>query len=168
MGNNTKKFQNVCSHSEIKSGDLIAWTTIDSFYLKVVRLFTFSEYTHVGVAIVEEDGSIYVVEANRPKVEKNRLDKRLPIYHIPMNVEMNEEAVMLLESYIGKEYSVLQAALSYVNIYINDDKWYCTELAYDFYNKLGFEFKQRLTPTKFIKQAVAKYGKSLNYIESIK
>lgn len=160
-------YHNSCDHKDIKSGDLIAWTKIDSFYLKIVRLFTFSEYTHVGVALVEPDGTIYVVEANRPKVEKNKLDIRLPIYHIPMNVKMTKKSEKLLESYIGKEYSVLQAALSYINIYINDDRWYCTELAYDFYKEQGYEFKKRLTPTKFIKQAVSNYGKELNYIESL-
>ena len=162
-----KKYHNACDHNVIKSGDLIAWTRIDSFYLKVVRLFTFSEYTHVGVALVEPDGTIYVVEANRPRVEKNKLDKRLPIYHIPMNVKVDKKAIKLLDSYIGKEYSVVQAALSYINIYIDDEKWYCTELAYDFYKEQGFDFKKRLTPTKFIKQAVSKYGKELNYIESL-
>lgn len=161
-------YHNTCNRSEIKSGDLIAWTSLSSFYLKIVRLFTFSEYTHVGVAIVDEDGTIHVVEATRPKVEMNKLDKRMPIYHIPMNVDMTKEAVDLLQSYVGKKYSVLQAALSYINVYIDDDKWYCTELAYDFYNKLGYEFKKRLTPTKFIKEAVSKYGKELNYIESIR
>lgn len=162
------KYHNICEHKDIKSGDLIAWTSADSFYLKVVRLFTLSEYTHVGVAIVEENGDIFVVEANRPRVEKNKLNMRLPIYHIPMDIEMTPKAVELLHSYIGKKYSVLQAALSYINVYINDDKWFCTELAYDFYNELGIPFKKRLTPTKFIKQAVSKYGKSLNYIESIR
>ena len=163
-----KKYHNVCNHNEIKSGDLIAWTTVNSFFLKAVRLFTLSEYTHVGIAIVEDDGSIYVIEANRPTVEKNLLDKRLPAYHVPMKVNMNKEAIQLLHSYIGKKYSVLQAALSYINIYIDDDKWYCTELAYDFYIKQGYDVRKRLTPTKFIKEAVYNYGKELNYIESIR
>ena len=150
----------------ISSGDLIAWTNTDSFYLKIVRLFTLSEYTHVGVAVVE-NGEIYVVEANRPKVEKNKLSVRTPIYHIPMDVDFTKESSELLHSYIGKKYSVLQAALSYIGVYINDDKWYCTELAYDFYDKLGFKFKKRLTPTKFVKQAITNYNKQLNYIESV-
>lgn len=150
----------------IESGDLIAWTSTDSFYLKIVRLFTLSEYTHVGVAVVE-NGEVYVVEANRPKVEKNKLSRRTPIYHIPMGVEYTPEANELLHSYIGKKYSVIQAALSYIKVFIDDDKWYCTELAYDFYNKLGLEFKKRLTPTKFVKQAIQNHKKKINYIESV-
>lgn len=161
-------YHNTCNRSEIKSGDLIAWTSLSSFYLKVVRLFTFSEYTHVGIAVVDDDGTIHVVEATRPRVIMNKLDDRMPIYHIPMKVDMTKEAKELLQSYIGKKYSVLQAALSYINIHIDDDKWYCTELAYDFYSKLGYKFKKRLTPTKLIKEAVSKYGKELNYIESIR
>ncbi len=147
----------------IKSGDLIAWTSNKGFYNKLIRLATLSEYTHVGIAIIE-NGKLYVVEATRPVVRKVELSNRSPFYHIPMGVVVDTKLTSILNQFIGKKYSMLQAMLSVFNIYINDDKWYCTELCYEFYLKAGIEFDKRLTPTKFVKQAIS-YGNVINNIE---
>ena len=152
------------SFKDIKSGDLIAWTNTDSIYSKLIRLFTLSEITHVGIAI-EEDGVLYVVEAVSPAIRKVPLVDRLPFLHLPMDVEMTDYLTDTLNSYIGKEYSKLQAVLSLFNIYIDDDLWYCTEKAYDFYSKAGIEFDKRLTPTRFFKQAMMR-SKRVNNIEA--
>lgn len=154
------------NNRDIRSGDLIAWTKSNGFFNNIIRLFTLSEYTHVGIAVVEDDG-VYVVEAIRPRTAKSRLDVKVPFYHIPMGVDFSTDDYNLLHEYIGKRYSTLQAALSWINVHIDDDKWYCTELAYDFYSKLGLHFNKKLTPTKFIKQAITKYQKRLTYIESL-
>lgn len=150
---------------DIKSGDLIAWTGTKGFYNKLIRLATLSEYTHVGIAVIE-NGKLYVVEATRPVVRKVELSGMTPFYHIPMGVVVDTVLTKVLEDFIGKKYSLLQAALSVFNIYINDDKWYCTELCYEFYKKAGYEFDKRLTPTKFVKQAVS-YGDVINNIEIV-
>lgn len=148
---------------DIKSGDLIAWTGRRGFYNQLIRLVTLSEYTHVGIAVIE-NGKLYVVEATRPVVRKVELASKTPFYHIPMGVVVDTVLTNLLEQFIGKQYSMLQAMLSVFNIYINDDKWYCTELCYEFYKKAGIEFNKRLTPTKFVRQAIS-YGNVINNIE---
>lgn len=150
---------------DIKSGDLIAWTSNKGFYNKLIRLVTLSEYTHVGIAVIE-NGKLYVVEATRPVVRKVELVGRAPFHHIPMGVVVDTVLSKVLKDFIGKEYSIVQAALSVFNIYINDDKWYCTELCYEFYKKAGIEFNKRLTPTRFVKQAIS-YGNVINNIEII-
>jgi hypothetical protein len=149
---------------DIKSGDLIAWTSNKGFYNKLIRLTTLSEYTHVGIAVIE-NGKLYVVEATRPVVRKVELSSRTPFYHIPMGVIVDTVLTKVLEDFIGKQYSIIQAMLSVFNIYINDDKWYCTELCYEFYKKAGIEFDKRLTPTKFVKQAIS-YSDVINNIEN--
>lgn len=148
---------------DIKSGDLIAWTNNTGFYNKLIRLVTLSEYTHVGIAIIE-NGKLYVVEATIPVVRKVELASKTPFFHIPMGVVVGTGLTNVLQQFIGREYSILQAMLSVFNIYINDDKWYCTELCYEFYKKAGIVFDKRLTPTKFVRQAIS-YGNVINNIE---
>ena len=148
---------------DIKSGDLIAWTSNKGFYNKLIRLVTLSEYTHVGIAVIE-NGKLYVVEATRPVVRKVELVGRAPFHHIPMGVVVDTVLSKVLDDFIGKEYSIVQAALSVFNIYINDDKWYCTEQCYEFYKRAGIEFDKRLTPTKFVRQAIS-YSNVINNIE---
>lgn len=148
---------------DIKSGDLIAWTGTKGFYNKLIRLVTLSEYTHVGIAVIE-NGKLYVVEATRPVVRKVELSGRTPFHHIPMGVIVDTKLNSILNQFIVKKYSIVQAMLSIFNIYINDDIWYCTELCYEFYLKAGIEFDKRLTPTRFVKQAIS-YGNVINNIE---
>lgn len=150
---------------EIKSGDLVTWKGKGGFFNNIIRLFTLSEYTHVGIAVVEEDG-VYVVEAVRPFVRKIKLSERTPLQVIPMKVEYDNELDNFLTSTIGRRYSILQAALSFLNIYIDDDNWYCTELGYEFYSKVGISFDKHLTPTRFIRQAIA-YSGVMYYIDSL-
>lgn len=154
-----------CSNSEIKSGDLIAWTG-SSFLGKLVRVFTMSEYSHVGIVVEEADG-LYVIEAARPVVRKSKLTGREPMYHIPLDVDFTPEAYVRLHASVGDKYSMLQAALSFIGLYIDDRKWYCTELAYDFYvNSANFAINKRLTPTEFVSEMLNKYGSQINYIGS--
>lgn len=150
---------------DIKSGDLIAWTNTKGFYNKLIRLVTLSEYTHVGIAVIE-NGKLYVVEATRPVVRKVELVGRAPFHHIPMGVVVDTVLSKVLKDFIGKEYSMVQAALSVFNIYIDDDKWYCTEQCYEFYKRAGIKFNKRLTPTRFVKQAIS-YSNVINNIEII-
>ena len=145
-----------------KSGDMIAKAGT-SFLAKIVRLVTLSNFSHVGVVIVEDDG-VFVVEADRPVVKKTPIEELYPLYHIPMGMEeVSDDLKHSLESHIGSRYSIFQAALSFFNIYIDDDRWYCTEIAYEFYTKAGFDVKEKLTPTKFIKE-VLKIRNVVRYI----
>lgn len=149
---------------DIKSGDLIAWSSKKGFYNNLIRVVTLSEYTHVGIAIIE-NGKLYVVEATRPVVRKVELSGRTPFHHIPMGIDITDDLIDTLNQFIGKKYSTIQAMLSVFNIYINDDNWYCTELCYEFYSKANIKFEKRLTPTRFVKQAIS-YGNVINNIET--
>ncbi len=150
---------------DIKTGDLIAWSTRTGLYNKLIRLFTLSEYTHVGVAVIIDD-ELYVVEAVIPSVRMVKLNTRTPFQHIPMGVREEDNDLDYLYDFIGKKYSRLQAILSMFDIYINDDKWYCSELCYEYYKRVGIGFEQHLKPTDFVRQAIKK-SKEINYIESL-
>lgn len=149
----------------IKSGDLVTWKGRKGFINNIIRLFTLSEYTHVGIAVVEDD-DIYVVEAVSPCIRKIKLSGRTPFQVIPMNVNYDITLDNFLNSIIGRRYSMIQAILSFFNIYIDDDNWYCTELGYEFYSRVGVKFDKNLTPTRFIRQAMVYSGISY-YIDSL-
>ena len=64
---------------QIKSGDLLAWShrgfrSWHDFKVQAVRLFTQSEYSHVGIAWVV-GGRVFVIEAVEPRVRIFPLSK---------------------------------------------------------------------------------------------
>ena len=97
-------------HSNISSGDLIVFsatkirTTYDLLSY-IVRLFTMSEYNHVGIAWVIGDSNL-IVEAQVPEVKISPLKKLGSFYHIPMGIDFNDNA-------LGRIASSLNNAISY-------------------------------------------------------
>jgi hypothetical protein len=102
----------------IKSGDVMAWghRRMKSWYdlkIMLVRLFTMSEYTHVGLAIVM-GGRVWVLEAVTPKVRLVPLSNLLPCYHIAGS-GISEDQIELGLAWIGREeieYSEMEAVRS--------------------------------------------------------
>lgn len=144
----------------IQSGDLLAWSTkgikqpID-IICHIVRIFTKSEYDHVGIAW-KIGGRLFVIDAVPPTVRIFPLEKKLPFYHIPMNVEWNPKAESLLLSKIGDKYSVWQAFLSYFKKPNEDNQWQCAELVNDFYKSVGINLEDAFTPTAVVSKALEK------------
>lgn len=101
---------------EIKSGDVLAWShrKLKSWYdLKVmfVRIFTMSEYTHVGVAIVL-GGRVWVLESVTPHIRLIPLSNALPCYILQSNEITSDADIEKGLSLVGKEdinYSQLEA-----------------------------------------------------------
>lgn len=152
----------------IKSGDLIVWNRESGIYSTLIKIATLSEFTHVGIAVEEDDG-IYIIEALPPVVRKIKMDLRTPFMYIPMNVEFDAFDYEYLHSFIGRKYSKLQAVLSLLDIYINDDKWYCTEMAYEYYyrHKMDLNIDKHLTPTRFVDSILYQSNKSLIAVNKI-
>lgn len=91
---------------QIETGDVLAWThrgwgSWYSFKIQLVRLFTRSEYSHVGIALVM-GGRVWVLEAVTPGVRLVPLSNLLPCYHLTgngMSVEQVEAGLAL----VGKD-----------------------------------------------------------------
>jgi hypothetical protein len=116
----------------IKSGDILAWshTKLRSWYdLKIwmVRLFTQSEYTHVGTAWVIGD-RVFVIEAVMPLVRIYPLSKLGDFYHLPLGVAWTKETEALALSYVGHKYSQAQAIRAPFGKPPKDSLWQCAEL----------------------------------------
>ncbi|MDD4242703.1 MAG: hypothetical protein PHG08_00180 [Bacilli bacterium] len=121
--------------SKIKSGDVLAWTHKEwgSWYnlqIQAVRMFTRSEFSHVGIAWVVDE-RVFVIEAVVPKVRVYLLSDEVPCYWMPCGESYWNEIVEKTSlSYVGQKYSKWQAILAAINKLKCgvDAKWECAEL----------------------------------------
>lgn len=116
----------------IKSGDVLAWTHRGwgSWYdlkLQLVRMWTRSEFCHVGVAWVVGD-RVFVLEAVSSGVRIMPLSNLLPCFWIKRG-EWNGVFLQRALKEIGKPYSTWQAILGGFGLLkgADDDKWQCAE-----------------------------------------
>lgn len=158
-------------HSNIKSGDLLVFsatkirTTYDLLSY-IVRLFTMSEYNHIGIAWVIGDRNL-IVEAQVPEVKISPLKKLGSFYHIPMDVDFTDEALEILLDKVGQKYSYLEAIRAYFkkNDH-NNDEWICVDYVKYFYESIGIDIGDVHTPSDVVTNIVKSLGKTLLYVEN--
>lgn len=139
---------------QIKSGDLLAWSTHQAkgfrrFVNNLIRVFTMSEFSHVGIAWVIGD-RVFVIEAVSPTVRIFPLSKKVPFYHIDMGLNIDDDHVNYLLSRVGESYSILQAIQAYFGKPKEDKVWQCAELCTSFYRKSGLAIKNSWTPSALV------------------
>lgn len=151
-----KKYSEV--RPTIRSGDLLIWSTrevksITDFLMQIVRVFTKSEYDHVGVAWVIGE-RVFVIEAVIPVVRIFPLSSLLPFYYISTNSVWSEETEKFALEQIGQKYSISQAIESFFNKPNLDDTWHCAELVHAIYNKEGIDLGEVYTPSALVLKAM--------------
>lgn len=119
----------------IKSGDVLAFShrKLRSFYdlkIMLVRLFTLSEYSHVGLAIVM-GGRVWILEAVTPRIQLVPLSNLLPCY-VVSGTKMTPYEVNAALNWVGRadiEYSQFEAIKGYLGVNNrNDGAIQCEEL----------------------------------------
>ncbi len=159
------------SRSEIQSGDLLAWShrkwgSWYDFQVQMVRLFTQSEYCHVGTAW-SIGGRVFVLEAVGAGVRLFPLSHLVPFYHLPTSNQWpwNIKAEKFALAQLGKSYSKWQAVAAFLGVLKDgsDDKWECAEYAKAILGKCGLELTCNSTPTAIV-QAVMEKGVPVRYI----
>lgn len=155
--------------SSIKSGDLLVWKvtsnkTISKITSTIIRLFTLSEYTHVGIAWYIGN-RLFVIEACSAGIRLLPLSQCTSFYHIPMYVNWKAEYENALLSEIGTSYSYIDAIKGYLKILKpnGNNSWQCAELANYFYKVTGRDYEDNLTPSTLV-SAVLNDGHSLTYV----
>lgn len=159
----------VDQRSKIRSGDLLAWShtgwkTWRDIKIELVRFFTQSEYSHVGVAWVI-GGRVFVIEAVEPMVRIYPLSKLGNFYHIPMDTEwkLTTEEYALL--HVGDDYKQLQAIKAYFVSLGKDSTVECAALAIAILDKEGIDLGEMATPSAVVKAALM-LDKQLTYVTS--
>ena len=158
----------------IKSGDLLAWSggswkNLHDIEVNIVRIFTMSEYSHIGVAWVT-GGRVLVVEAVVPYIRIYPLSKSyMPFYWFPLNLTWSNEAEERLLSRVGEPYSKWEAIKAFFRKNNDDNhEWECVEQAIDTLSIIDSRFNYvQATPTKIVEFIQEKYNAPSNMITKI-
>lgn len=151
----------------IRTGDLLVWNQSYSeskFWLKLVRFATMSEFGHVSVAIREQDGSLWHIEAVQPYIRCVKVPDNASFYILPVSRKIDKEITteFFLDK-IGKKYSMMDALRSYLGyVTKDDDTWQCAELSKEFYESMGLVLPMRsVTPSRLVRSLMDNYHLSL-------
>ena len=152
----------------IRSGDVLAWSHrgIHSWHdLKIwfVRMFTRSEYSHVGTAWVVGD-RVFVIEAVMPKVRIYPLSKLGDFYWLQMGAYWRKATETLALSFVGDDYSQVQAMVSPFITPPKDDRWECAELVATVARQDSIDLGHAFTPSAIV-LAAQKRGAQLLFVE---
>ena len=140
----------------IKTGDLLAWsaggwTNWHDIQISLVRMFTQSEFSHVGMACVFGE-RVFILEAVGQGVRLYPLSKELPFYYLSRPRELSEKALNYAFEQLGERYSKWQAIKSFFGAITigSDDEWECAEYIMSIYGVDGEHIPVNATPTKLI------------------
>lgn len=145
------------ARAQIRSGDLIAWThrAWASWYdlqVQAVRVFTRSEYCHVGIAWVVA-GRVFVIEAVTPRVRIFPLSRLLPFWLVTTRAPWRPVAEEFALAQVGQPYSKWQAIKSYFGRPDADQLWQCAELARAILLQDGIDLGEQVTPSAIVYSA---------------
>jgi hypothetical protein len=119
------KDQYVAYRHEVKSGDVLAWS-YDSVYSKIIKWWTNSEYSHVGIALSYAD-RLFVIEALQGKgVVITPLSNKKEFYHFKTNADWDLIKDKAFKQ-VGKPYSFLDAVLAGLKLKLTSKGWQCAE-----------------------------------------
>jgi hypothetical protein len=158
-----------CARPTIVSGEVLAWSHrgFKSFYdakIQLVRFFTRSEYSHVGIAWVV-GGRVLVIEAVTPLVRIYPLSKLGSFYRLSDPVAWTPEVETFALSHVGQGYSQWQAIKAFFGIAVDTDGLaQCAELVRGIIRESGVPCEVDATPTTIV-QFLLERGATLQYIE---
>lgn len=141
----------------IRSGDILAWSHRGwkSWYdikIQFVRIFTRSEYSHVGTAWVIAE-RVFVIEAVQPKVRIYPLSSLGEFYWLEMNADWSDTTLEYALSKVGQDYSQLQAIIAPFDEPTDDNKQQCAELTARIARIDGIELGIIYTPSAIVREA---------------
>ncbi len=158
------------ARQKIRSGDLLAWSHRGwgSWYdlqVQAVRVFTRSEYCHVGIAWVV-GGRVFVLEAVSAGVRIFPLSRLLPFYWLPLGAAWSETIEEIALSHVGERYSRWQAVLAGLGLLApgEDRAWQCAEYAGMVLMSAGRDLDCDWTPSGLV-LAAQRQGAPLHYLE---
>jgi len=155
--------------NDLKDGDIAIYEIRPKFKFSsilalCVSIFTLSKIVHVGI-VREINGELYLLEAQYPSVRNIPISQNPPTHAIKVRYSPDEYINGILDESIGKPYSIYQAICSVFGYYIDDDKWYCTEIAYEYIDAMGIKIDKDLRPGKFINNLSNKLNKKILKVE---
>jgi hypothetical protein len=155
--------------SNIKSGDILAfshegWKSWADIKTQAVRIFTRSNYSHVGIAVVIAS-RVFVLENVVPYARLYPLSQRGNFYHIAMrDVAWTDELEEKAFSYIGSKYSQWQAIKAFFVNLGRGNTSQCAALVSEVMYAANVYMGDRQTPDAIVLQAQL-LGSAVHYVE---
>ena len=149
----------------LKSGDLVFYSSHNGLGDKLIKWWTKSNYSHVGV-IWAIAGRVFLLEASAlGGVRLVPLSLRMPDLIVPMNLIWNQEAETHAMEHIMEKYSLVDAVRAGFKEAYKKEGWICTEYAASIVKKCGYVFpKTAQVPEDFIRVLKAE-NKSFIFID---
>lgn len=154
--------------SRIKSGDILGfshegWGSFRDFKIQMVRIFTRSNYSHVGIA-VELSGRLFCLESVMPEARLYPLSKLGSFYHIGMNANWTPEVEEKAFSHIGDKYSQWEAVKAFF-VDLGQKTSQCAAFVDTVMGYLGWDMGAKQTPDAIVLQA-GLLGHAIQYVEN--
>ena len=142
----------------IRSGDLIAqshgdWTTWRGIKVNLVRIFTRSTYSHVGIAWVI-GGRVFILEAVKPKLRIYPMSKIGDFYLLPLQAPWGEAAENVALKNIGVDYSEIVAMQAFFGPLQAGEIRQCAAYALAVLRADGIDLGSRATPDAVVLAAM--------------
>lgn len=161
------------ARNHIKDGDIVAlshysWASWYDLQVQAVRIFTRSEYCHVG-QVWSVGGRLFMLEAVRPKVRMVPLSQFAAegFYWISIGIDMSKDELNLALSKVGvAEYSRKQAILGGLNLLkIGQDRMeQCAEYVITNRRRSGVDLGNEATPSAVVHAALS-MGYPLRFVK---
>ena len=117
---------------DIRPYDIVFFKN-NSIISKLIKWFTKSEYSHVGIVTIDTN---FIFDANmfkRTTCRKLKLDKNTEIYRISANIDYNRALSWIFEhSYLPYDMGEILKILLNIRTEDNDNKFICSTLVLDF------------------------------------
>ena len=142
----------------IRSGDLIGqsggdWLSWRGIKINIVRIFTRSTYSHVGIAWVI-GGRVFMLEAVKPRLRIYPMSKIGDFYLLPMQAPWSTMAESAALENIGVEYSELVAMKAFFGPLEQGDVRECAAYTLTVLQADGISLGSRATPDAVILAAM--------------
>lgn len=158
----TVKYSDV--RQTIKTGDLLFWTG-NCFECRIVRVFTGSTYSHVGIAWVVGD-RIFVLEATPPVVRIYPLSNKVPFFLVKAPEELSAKALTFALEHVGKPYSRWEAIKAYLGLLLDKNKtWECVEYTQETWRVDGYSMNVRAVPELLYQWCMKYFNPNTLYVE---
>ncbi len=153
----------------LRSGDIVAfsggsWKSWSDIQSSIVRIFTMSEYSHVGIVWVVGE-RVFVLEAVKPKLRIFPLSNYKEFYFISMDVPWSLETETYALKHIGEKYSQLKAIRAFFEPLEPGTVQQCAAYVREVLKKEGVYLGDTATPDKIILQALRRYNAEIVIVE---
>jgi len=127
------------------------------FKISVVRMFTKSEYSHVGLAFVIGEGigrRVFILESVMPCVRLFPVSNlKEDFYWLPLKSRWNSAITEIAFSKIGKPYSQLSAMQAFFETLPEDSVSECAAYVVNVCKAAGLDLGPRATPDAVVLKA---------------